>query len=170
MATTAAAGTQKKQQDDHEKLIVKNRRATFDYTIDEVYEAGLALLGSEVKSLRLGKVDIVDAYASVDGRDMFLKQLNIAPFEMARAFPHEPRRARKLLLHRREIDRIQKALSRDGATVIPLRLYFKGGKVKVELGIAKGKKTYDKRHDIAKKTADKEAKASIVRGRKGERA
>jgi SsrA-binding protein len=170
MVTTTAAGTQKKQLDDQEKLIVKNRRATFDYTIDEVYEAGLALLGSEVKSLRLGKVDIVDAYASVDGRDMFLKQLNIAPFEMARAFPHEPRRARKLLLHRREIDRIQKALARDGATVIPLRLYFKGGKVKVELGIAKGKKTYDKRHDIAKKTADKEAKASIVRGRKGERA
>ncbi len=174
MATNGAAAgarpaSSKKQGDGQEKLIVKNRRATFDYTIDEVYEAGLSLLGSEVKSLRAGKVDIVDAYASVDAGQMFLKQLNIAPFEMARAFPHDPRRARKLLLHRREIDKIQRALARDGATVIPLRLYFRDGKAKVELGIAFGKKTYDKRHDLAKKTADREAKASMARGRKGDR-
>ncbi len=151
-----------------EQLIVKNRRATFDYAIDEKFEGGLVLLGSEVKSMRDGKVDLVDAYASVDNDECWLKQVYIAPFEGARAFPHEPRRARKVLLHKRQIAEIADLIARGGFTVIPLRLYFKEGRVKVELGVAKGKKVHDKRHDIAKKTADREAKAAIGRGRRGE--
>lgn len=150
-----------------EKLIVKNRRATFDYTIDDTYEAGLVLLGSEVKSMRAGRVDIVDAYAAEENGEVWLKQLYVAPFEQATAFPHEPRRARKLLLHKREIVQIKKAIQRGGFTLIPMRLFFKGGRAKVELGVAKGKSKGDKRHDIAKKTADREARDAIGRGRKG---
>ena len=151
-----------------EKLIVKNRRATFDYAVEDRFEGGLVLVGSEVKSLRAGKVDLVDSFASVDHGEMWLKQLYVAPFEQAKAFPHEPRRARKVLLHAAEIEQIDKAISRGGYTLIPLRLYFKQGRVKVELGLAKGKKTHDKRHDIATKTADRETRAAIGRGRKGE--
>jgi SsrA-binding protein len=153
---------------DGEKLIAKNRRATFDYAIEDKYEGGLVLVGSEVKSIRDGKVELVDAYASVDHGECWLKQMYVAPFEGARAFPHEPRRARKVLLHKHEIAAIDQEISRGGLTVIPLRLYFKEGRVKVELGVAKGKKTHDKRQDIAKKTADREARAAIGRGRKGE--
>ncbi len=151
-----------------EKLIVKNRRATFDFSVEDRFEGGLVLVGSEVKSLRAGKVDLVDSFASVDHGEMWLKQLYVAPFEQAKAFPHEPRRARKVLLHAAEIEQIDKAISRGGYTLIPLRLYFKQGRVKVELGLAKGKKTHDKRHDIATKTAERETRAAIGRGRKGE--
>jgi SsrA-binding protein len=154
------------RKDEGEKLIVKNRRAFFDYAIEDKYEGGLALLGSEVKSMRAGKVDIVDAYAAVEGGEVWLKQMYIAPFEQASAFPHEPRRARKVLLHRHEIDKMDGALKRGGCTVIPLRLYFKNGRVKVELALAVGKKKEDKRADIAKKTAEKEARAAMGRGRK----
>ncbi len=160
--------SEKKKPADGEKLIVKNKRATFDYAIDERFEGGLILVGSEVKSMRAGKVDLVDAYASVDRGELWLKQLYVAPFEQAKAFPHEPRRARKVLLHAHEIEQIDKAISRGGFTLIPLRLYFKSGRVKVELGLAKGKKTHDKRADIAKKTADREARAAIGRGRRGD--
>jgi SsrA-binding protein len=157
-----------KDRDESEKLIVKNRRAFFDYTIEEQYEGGLMLVGSEVKSMRAGKVDIVDSFASVDRDEMWLKQLYVAPFEQAKAFPHEPRRSRKVLLHKREIAEIEKAVARGGYTLIPLRLYFKRGRVKVELGLAKGKKTHDKRAEIAKKTDERETRAAIHRRGKGE--
>jgi SsrA-binding protein len=157
-----------KKNETGEKLIVKNRRAVFDYAIEDKYEGGLVLVGSEVKSMRDGKVDVVDAYASVDNGECWLKQLYVAPFEGAKAFPHEPRRPRKVLLHASEIRQLDEAIMRGGLTVIPLRLYFKEGRVKVELGVAKGKKTHDKRQDIATKTADREARAAIGRGRKGE--
>jgi SsrA-binding protein len=150
-----------------EKLIVKNRRATFDYAIEDVFEGGLVLLGSEVKSLRAGKVDIVDAYGAVDAGNLVLHQLYIAPFEQAKAFPHEPRRNRRVLVHRHEIEKIDEAVSKGGFTLIPLRLYFKDGKAKVELGLAKGKKNYDKRAEMATKTASREARDAIGRGRKG---
>jgi SsrA-binding protein len=150
-----------------EKLVVKNRRATFDYDIDDVFEAGIVLVGSEVKSMREGRVEIVDAFASVDRGEVWLKQLHIGPFERAAAFPHDIRRARKLLLHKNEIVRIERALTREGYTLIPLRLYFKDGRVKVEVGLARGKKLHDKRADMAKKTADREARAAMNRGRKG---
>jgi SsrA-binding protein len=149
-----------------EKVIVTNRRAQFDYAIDDKFEGGLVLVGSEVKSMRAGKVELVDAYASVDNGELWLKQMYIAPFEQAAAFPHEPRRARKVLVRKSEIARIDRAVSRDGMTLVPLRLYFRRGHVKVELGLARGKKTHDKRADIAAKTADREAKAAMGRARK----
>jgi len=129
-----------------EKIIVQNRRAAFDYAIDDRFEGGIVLVGSEVKSMRAGKVELVDAYAAVEGGELWLKQMYIAPFEQASAFPHEPRRARKLL--------------------VKASLYFRRGRVKVELGLAKGKKTHDKRADIAAKTADREARAAMGRARK----
>jgi SsrA-binding protein len=153
--------------EDGERLIVKNRRAFFDYAIEETYEGGLVLVGSEVKSMRAGKVDIIDAFATVENGEAWLKQLYVAPFEQARAFPHEPRRSRKVLLHAREIEQLGKAVARGGYTVVPLRLYWKRGRAKVELGLAKGKKTHDKRADLARKDAEREARAAIGRRIKG---
>jgi len=149
------------------KVVVTNRRASFDYAIEERFEGGLMLFGSEVKSFRAGQVDISDSYAVEERGEIWLKQLYVAPFEQAKAFPHEPRRARKVLLHKREIQEIKDAIQRGGFTVIPTRLYFKGGMAKVELAIAKGKKKGDKRQDIAKKTAEREARDEIGRARKG---
>jgi SsrA-binding protein len=150
-----------------QKLIVDNRRARFDYEIADVYECGLVLSGSEVKSMRAGRVDLVDSYASVDHGELWLKQMYIAPFEMASAFPHEPRRARKVLVHQREIEEIQTAIQRGGLTVVPLRLYFKEGRVKVELVVVRARNKADKRQEIAKKTADREARAAIGRAVRG---
>lgn len=161
------APAKKTQQDDAiEKVIVQNRRASFDYVIEEKLEGGLVLVGSEVKSMRAGKVELVDAYAAVEGNELWLKQMYVAPFEQASAFPHDPRRARKVLLRASEIARLDRAIAREGHTVVPLRLYFKRGRVKVELGLARGKKTHDKRADIARKTADREARAAMGRARK----
>ncbi len=159
-------GPVKQPEESGEKVIVKNRRAFFDYAIEERYEGGLVLVGSEVKSLRAGKVEMADAYATEERGEVWLKQLYIAPFEQATAFPHEPRRSRKVLLHAGEIAEIHEAVKRGGFTVIPLRLYFKRGKVKVELGVAKGRKKGDKRQEIAKREADREAREAIGRSRK----
>jgi SsrA-binding protein len=156
---TASSGT-------IDKVIVVNRRATFDYHIEEKFEGGLVLVGSEVKAMRDQKVEVVDAFAAVANGELWLKQLYIAPFTMAKSFPHEPRRARKVLMRSSEIARIDRAVSREGMTLIPLRLYFKRGRVKVELGLAKGKKTHDKRADIKRKDADREARAVMGRARK----
>jgi SsrA-binding protein len=141
-----------------EKLIVKNRRATFDYDIKDRYEAGVSLVGSEVKSMRDGKVDVTDAYVAIERGQAWLKQLFVAPFGQASTFPHETRRSRKLLLHAREIEEIHQALAREGATAVPLKLYFKDGRVKVEIGVGRGKKSFDKRADIAKKDAERETR------------
>ena len=142
-------------------LIAKNRRATFDYEIDERYEAGISLVGSEVKSMRAGKIDVTDAYVAIESGTAWLKQMYIAPFEQAAAFPHETRRSRRLLLHAREVAAIDERLSREGATAVPMRLYFKGGRVKVEIGVGRGKKRFDKRRDIAKKDAEREARVAL---------
>lgn len=160
------AAAKKSNDEGIDKIIVVNRRATFDYAIEDRFEGGLVLVGSEVKSARAGKIEIVDAYAAVEGNELWLKQLHIAPFEQAKAFPHDPRRSRKVLVHKSEIARIDRAVAREGMTLVPLRLYFKNGHVKVELGLAKGKKSHDKRADIAKKTAEREARDMIGRGRK----
>jgi SsrA-binding protein len=155
-----------KQDDAIQKVIITNRRAAFDYAIEEKFEGGLVLVGSEVKSMRDGKVEMVDAYATVENGELWLKQLYVAPFEQAKAFPHEPRRARKVLVRQSEIAKIDRAISREGYTLVPTRLYWRRGHVKVELGLAKGKKSHDKRADIKAKTADREAKAAMGRGRK----
>ena len=146
---------------DREKIIAKNRRAHFDYEILETYEAGVVLVGSEVKSMRDGKVDVTDAYVSVERGEAWLKQLYVAPLEHAAAFPHEPRRSRKLLLHSRQISEIDASLSRGGLTAVPLRMYFKDGRVKIELAVAKGKKNYDKRADIAVRDAERDARVAM---------
>jgi SsrA-binding protein len=155
------AADDKQARKDAQKLIADNRRAR------DKYEGGLVLTGSEVKSMRAGKVDIVDAYASIDRGEVWLKQLYIAPFEMAAAFPHEPRRARKVLLHKSEIVAIGKDIGQGGLTVVPTRLYFKDGNVKVELAVVRGKKKEDKRADIAKKTAARDARAEMGRAIRG---
>ena len=144
--------------------IVKNRRATFDYEIERRIEGGLVLVGSEVKSLRAGKVDLSDAYAQVEKGEAFLRQMYIAPFEQAKVFPHEVRRPRKILLHAREIEDIQKDVMRGGYTVVPIELYFKKGRIKVLLGVGKGKKTVDKRRAIAKKDVERETRSAERRG------
>jgi SsrA-binding protein len=162
-----AAPPKKKTTDESiEKIIVNNRRASFNYAVEEKYEGGLVLVGSEVKAMRAGKVEMVDAYATVERNELWLKQLYVGPFEQEKAFPHEPRRSRKVLVSRSEIAKIDRAISRDGYTLVPLRLYWRHGHVKVELGLAKGKKSHDKRADIKAKTADREAKAAMGRVRK----
>ena len=148
-----------------EKLIVRNRRAGFDYELGERFEAGLALLGSEVKVLRVASADLTDAWCSIDGGEAFLKGMNIPELSGA-LFAHEAKRPRKLLLHKEEITKIQRGIDRDGMTVAATRLYFKDGRVKVELALAKGKKKGDKRETVKRREAEREARAAIARSRK----
>lgn len=143
------------------KPIATNRRARFDYEIVETYEAGLSLVGSEVKSLRAGNAEIRDAYGAVRDGEAWLYGLRISPYEFARDGGHDPERTRKLLLHRVEIERIASSLAEKGLTLIPTRLYFKDGKVKVELGLAKGKAKYDKRETVKRREADREMQRAI---------
>jgi SsrA-binding protein len=168
---TAVAGksTAQKAKADGLLLIVQNRKARFDYALGDSFEAGISLVGSEVKSLREGRVEIVDAFVDVKGGQAWLKQLRIQPWTHATAYGHEVERPRRLLLHRSEIEKIGRAVQRDGMTVVPIRLYFKDGRVKVEIALAKGKRDIDKRADMAKKTEEKEARAAMARGRKGMR-
>jgi SsrA-binding protein len=150
-----------------EQLIVRNRRAGFDYELGERFEAGLVLIGSEVKVLRMGKADLSDSWCSIQGGEAFLQGVNI-PVLTGAAFGHEAKRARKLLLHEREIETIKRGIEREGMTVAATRLYFKGGRVKVELALAKGKKKEDKRETVKAREADREARAAMARGRRRE--
>jgi len=128
------------------KSIAENRRARFDYFLDETFEAGLALTGTEVKALRLGKANIAESYAAPEGRELVLINANIPEYGPANRFNHAPRRPRKLLLHRKQIDRLMGAVQREGRTLVPVRLYFnERGRVKLELALARGKKAPDKR-------------------------
>lgn len=146
-----------------ERTIVTHRKARRDYHILERYEAGVALKGTEVKSLRMGRGNLNDAYACVEGEEVFLLQCHISPYEWGNRFNHEPRRKRKLLLHRRQIRRLIGLTQQKGYTLIPLRLYFLRGKVKVELGVCKGKRLYDKREDIKRREADREMERAYKR-------
>ena len=148
-----------------EELISENRRARHDYHFLERVEAGLALSGSEVKSLRLGQAVLQRAYADARDGELWLVGLHIPPYEQASIEPHDPDRARKLLLHRREIDRLSAQVAEKGLTLVPTRLYFKNGRVKVELALARGKEGRDKRRDIA----DRETKRRIERELKSRR-
>ena len=146
-------------------LIARNRAATFHYVISERYEAGLVLRGSEVKSLREGRVQLTEAYASIENGEAWLRQMHIASFFAARAFPHVEKGARKLLLHAKEIRALARAVLHEGYTLIPLDLYFKNGRVKVTLGVARGKKEYDKRVAIAARTEARDARQADRHGR-----
>ena len=134
---------------DKKKIVAENRRARFDYFIEDTYEAGIALTGTEVKSLRFGEGSIAEAYAEVNAEGVWLVNSNVPEFSHGNRFNHEPKRPRKLLLHEREINRLHGAVAREGMTLVPLSIYFNGrGRAKVELALAKGKKTHDKRDTI----------------------
>lgn len=148
-------------------FIAQNRAATFHYDITERYEAGIVLCGSEVKSLRDGHAHLTEAYASVENAQVWLRQMHIASFAAARAFPHVERGVRKLLLHAKEIRHLERAVLREGYTLVPLNLYFKEGWVKVTLGLGRGKKTHDKRAILAAKTEELEALDAVRARREG---
>ena len=132
------------------KVIAENRRARFDYFLEDEVEAGLSLTGSEIKALRMGRANIAESYAAVEGREIVLINADIPPYVQANRFNHEPRRPRKLLLHRKQIDRLIGAVQKDGQTIIPLKLYLNDdGKAKLEIALAKGKKLHDKREASA---------------------
>lgn len=147
----------RKKRKEAERLIAHNRAARFHYDISEEYEAGLVLRGSEVKSLREGRASLTDAYAAVERGEVWLKQMHIASFFAARAFPHAERGARKLLLHKKQIAHLERAVLREGYTLVPLDLHFVNGRVKVTLGVGRGRKAHDKRAVLAAKTAEREA-------------
>ena len=137
------------------KVLATNRKARHEYFIEETYECGIELKGTEVKSIRNGRLNLTDGYASVDTSEVFLKQVHISPYEQGNRFNVDPLRTRKLLLHKYEIRKLIGATTIKGYSLIPLSVYLKNGKVKVELALAKGKKLYDKRQDIAKKDAQR---------------
>ncbi|CAN5767499.1 SsrA-binding protein SmpB [soil metagenome] len=150
------------------KLIAGNRRARHDYGIVDTVEAGLVLVGSEVKSLRLGHVQIADAFAREQGGELWLEGMHIAPYSFANGVgAHDPDRRRKLLLHRDEIERLQARIAQERLALVPLRLYFKEGRAKVELGLGKGRQRADKRQAIAERDSEREIQRALGRSRKG---
>ncbi len=150
--------------------MAQNRRARHDYDLLDVLECGIALQGSEVKSLRDGKVQLRDAYARVEGGEVWLYGMHVAPYAFASGFGgHDPERPRKLLLHRREIDELHARTTQQSLTLVPLSLYFKDGRAKVELALARGRRRYDKRHAIASRDAEREVERAVARSRKGDR-
>lgn len=140
---------------DNIKILAKNRKATFEYFIEEKYEAGIVLVGTEVKSIRQGKLNIKDSYADIKNSEVFVHSMHISPYEKGNIFNVDPLRDRKLLLNKREIRKLLGYITLKGYSLIPLSVYLKNGLVKVELAVAKGKKNYDKRQDIAKKDAER---------------
>jgi SsrA-binding protein len=148
-------------------LVASNRRARHEYAIEETYEAGMVLTGSEVKSLRDGKASLADAYGQIKGTEVYLVGVHIPPYPQASMLNHEPLRVRKLLLHAGEIRKLIGKTAERGYTLVPLRIYFKGNKAKVELALARGKRTYDKRQSIARREAEREMASRAGRLRKG---
>jgi SsrA-binding protein len=147
-----------------EKILARNRRARHEYFILETIEAGIVLHGSEIKSIRAGQISLAEAYIRIDGQEAWLEDAHIAPYEQASIFNHEPRRPRKLLLHSSEIRKLWNTVRQKGVTIIPLTVYLKNGRAKVEIAVAKGKKLYDKRAEIAKRDTQREIERSL-RGR-----
>lgn len=150
------------------KLIAQNKKAYHDYFIEETLEAGIALTGTEVKSLRAGRVNLRDSYAAVEKGELFLIGAHISPYEQGNIFNHDPLRKRKLLVHAREIRRLFGKVQAAGYTLVPTRMYFKDGRAKVEIALAKGKTMYDKRQTLAKKEAEREMQRAFRRGGRDE--
>ncbi len=151
----------RKAMPEHVKVVATNRKAGFEYFLLERFEAGLSLQGSEIKSIRAGQVSLAESYVQVDGRDAWLIEAHIAPYEQANRFNHDPKRPRRLLLHKKEIARLWEAIRQKGMTIVPTRVYLKGGRAKLELAIAKGKKLHDKREAIARKDLEREQKREM---------
>ncbi len=144
-----------------EKTIVQNRRARHDYHILERFEVGISLQGTEVKSIRAGHITLKDSYAEVEGGEMYLVGVHIAPYEQGNIYNHDPERRRKLLMHKREILRLGQTIAEKGFTLVPLRVYFKNGRAKVEIGLCRGKQTVDKRHAIREREQAREVDRAI---------
>ncbi|HZC40891.1 MAG TPA: SsrA-binding protein SmpB [Streptosporangiaceae bacterium] len=153
------------QEQQQRKVIARNRRARHDYHIEDVVEAGIVLTGTEVKSLRAGRASLTDGFGQLAGGELWLHGVHIPEYTMGTWTNHEPRRPRKLLLHRKEIDRLASKTAERGLTLIPLSLYFSDGKVKVELAVARGKREYDKRQDLARRDAAREVERALRRRR-----
>ncbi len=149
------------------QIIASNRKARHDYSILDTFEAGIALTGTEVKSLRAGRASLVDGFATITDHELWLRNVHIAEYAEGTWTNHAPRRVRKLLVHRMELDRLSAKLKEGGLALIPLSMYFKEGRVKVELGLGRGKKSYDKRQDMAKRDADRELARYAGRRAKG---
>jgi SsrA-binding protein len=145
------------------KVVATNRKARHEYFIRETYEAGLELMGTEIKSIRAGQISLAEAYVRVDGRQAWLVDAHVAPYEQASHFNHEPRRPRRLLLHRSEITRLWNEVRQQGVTIIPLQVYLKDGRAKLEIATAKGKKLYDKRAAIAERDSQREIERQFRR-------
>lgn len=143
------------------KVIAVNRKARHDYFVLETYETGIELFGTEVKSLRAGGVNLKDSWCSIDNGELFVMGMHISPYEKGNIFNRDPLRVRKLLMHKKEIMRLFGVVKQDGCTLIPLSLYFKGSRVKLELGLCKGKKLHDKREDMAKRDAKREIERAM---------
>ena len=143
------------------KVVATNRKARFEYFLIEEFEAGMSLQGREIKSIRAGQVSIAEAYVKVDGKNAWLVEAHIAPYEQANRYNHDPKRSRRLLLHKKEIKKCWDAIRQKGVTIIPTRIYLKGGRAKLEIAIARGKKLYDKRAAIAKRENDREIERQI---------
>ena len=142
---------------ENSKLIANNKKARHDYFLEETYEAGIALHGTEVKSLRMGKCSIKESFIRIENGEMMIYGMHVSPYEKGNIFNKDPMRPKKLLMHRTEIRKLQGKLAEQGYTLVPVQVYFKGGLVKVQVALAKGKKLYDKRQDIAKKDQRREA-------------
>ena len=140
-----------------QKLVANNKKAYHDYFIDETYEAGIVLHGTEVKSMRMGKCSVKESFIRIENGEMFVYGMHVSPYEKGNIFNKDPLRVKKLLLHKYEINKMAGKVAERGYTLVPLQVYFKEGKVKVEIGLARGKKLYDKRADIAKKDIKREA-------------
>jgi SsrA-binding protein len=151
-------------QAERRQSVARNPKATHDYHILETWECGLVLTGTEVKSLRNGKASIKEAYARVRNGEVFLEGMNITPYEQGNRYNHDPVRSRKLLLHRREIEKLIGATEQKGLSLVPLELYFKDGRAKVALALARGKKLHDKRETLKRRTAEREAAREVSRG------
>jgi SsrA-binding protein len=152
---------------ERKKSVARNPKATHDYHILETWESGIVLTGTEVKSLRGGKASIKEAYGRVRNGEVFLEGMNITPYEQGNRYNHDPVRSRKLLMHRREIEKLIGAVEQRGLTLVPLELYFKNGKAKVALALGRGKKQHDKREDLKRRVAEREtARAVSLRGRR----
>lgn len=144
-----------------QRLIANNKKAFHDYFIDETYEAGIALHGTEVKSLRMGKCSIKEAFVRIEDGEVYIYGMHVSPYEKGNIFNKDPMRVKKLLLHKYEINKLSGKIKEKGYTLVPIQVYFKEGKVKVEIGLARGKKLYDKREDIARKDQRREAERAF---------
>ena len=149
------------------KIVAQNKKARHDYLIEDTYEAGMVLQGTEVKSLRMGRASLVDGFVDIDGHEAWLHGVHIPEYTQGTWTNHAARRKRKLLLNRAEIDKIERRVNEKGLTVIPLALYFVDGRAKVEIGLAKGKKSWDKRHSLAERQASREIEQAVGRRLKG---